>query len=156
MTDLSFSVTFVAYRKRIPAQQKGFRNSLCRAAALVGRWCQDLTFYLRDHTVYPGRKRKPEIDSERDTATYMAPTVISAARFCLPLGQRKSCQVQSKEQNRAERGKLEPRIIVTSWYYGGADLAKSIPRIEGSKCGSPPFWFEGNRFRPLVAIKPFG
>ena len=120
------------------------------------RWCQDLTFHLRDHTDYPGRKRKPEIDSERDTATYMAPTVISGARFCLPLGERKSCQAQSKEQNRAERGRLEPRIIVTNWHYGGADLAKSIPRIEGSKCGSPPSWFERNRFRPLVAIKPFG
>ena len=31
MTDLSFSVTFVAYRKRNPAQQKGF-SKLVRLA----------------------------------------------------------------------------------------------------------------------------
>ena len=43
----------------------------------------------------------------------MTPSVISAARVCLPLGERKPCQVQAKEQSRAERGRLEPRIIGT-------------------------------------------
>jgi hypothetical protein len=38
----------------------------------------------------------------------------------------------------------------TNWHYEGADLAKSILRMEGSKCGSPPSWFEGDRFRPLI------
>jgi hypothetical protein len=86
----------------------------------------------------------------------VAPTVISAARVCLPLGERKPCQVQSKEQNRAERGRLEPRIMGTNWHYKGVDLAKSILRTEGSKCGSPPSWFEGDRFRPLIVQSNHG
>jgi hypothetical protein len=80
----------------------------------------------------------------------VAPTIISAARVCLRLGERKPCRVQSKEQNRAERGRLESRIMGTNWHYKGADFAKSILRMEGPKCGSPPSWFEGDRFRPLI------
>ena len=49
-----------------------------------------------------------------------------------------------KNKNRVERDTLEPRIMETNWHYEGADLAKSILRMEGSKCGSPPSWLEGN------------
>ena len=37
--------------------------------------------------------------------------VAATVRGCQPLGERKPCQVQSKEQNLAERGRLHPRIM---------------------------------------------
>lgn len=57
--------------------------------------------------------------------------------------------LQSEKQGRAERGRLEPRIIGTNWHRKGVDLANSILRIEGSKCGPPPSWF-GDRLRLLI------
>ena len=41
-----------------------------------------------------------------------------------------------------KRDRLEPRIMGTNWHYKGTDLAKSILRMKGSKCGSPLSWFE--------------
>jgi len=43
-----------------------------------------------------------------------------------------------------KRDRLELHIMGTSRHYEGADFAKSILRIKGSKCGSLPSWFERN------------
>jgi hypothetical protein len=80
----------------------------------------------------------------------VAPTVISAAKVYLPLRERKLCQVQSKEQNRAESGRLEPRIMGTNWHYKGADLAKSILRMEGQNAAPHHLSLKGTHSGPSL------
>jgi hypothetical protein len=64
--------------------------------------------------------------SETEAATHMARAIISAARVCLPLGERtRKNKTMQKEADRDRVG--------TNWPYVGADLIKSILRTEGSK-----------------------